>query len=269
MKLWLYQFYILSSLSWSFTVQDFSLSFAIELQDTMTATLKKWVGLFKSSDPGALYRPKSMLGLGLTPISTHFKKMQLIKCHLCKHSADIEVQAIYESRAEKESKFATVWRGSQLLAEVENRVDFNLKFPGQDDRCGIGFIKNRFNPKPSLSDHRKLCVSTVSDIAAHDYFTHAHTLEMQGIWTKWLDKAIPFDFSWHNLIYGPGTRLIAFVINASINSHSSPALLHLMGYQPLADCYLCGKKQCTLFHILVNCTYSLHNKRYTWMSYYI
>jgi hypothetical protein len=74
----------------------------------------------------------------------------------------------------------------------------------------------------------------------------------------------PFDLSWTNLIYGPGPRVIAFVLNAQINSVRTPDMLKLWGYIDSAACTLCGAPQCTLHHLLVNCPFALNQGRYTW-----
>ena len=83
---------------------------------------------------------------------------------------------------------------------------------------------------------------------------------MLGHW----DNVRPFDLSWQNLIYGPGPRVVAFVLNAQINSVKTPAMLKLWGYTPTSDCSLCSHKKCTLHHILVNCPFALGQGRYTW-----
>ena len=56
---------------------------------------------------------------------------------------------------------------------------------------------------------------------------------------------------------GPGPRVIAFVLNAQINSVRTPDMLKLWGYVESAACKLCGGKNCTLHHFLVNCDYAL------------
>ena len=92
---------------------------------------------------------------------------------------------------------------------------------------------------------------------------HAACLVRQGVWTHW-DKVKPFDLSWSNLIYGPGPRVIAFVLNAQINSVRTPDMLKLWGYTQVATCPLCQHHQCTLHHLLVNCPFALDQGRYTW-----
>src|SRR3954469_22350723 len=92
---------------------------------------------------------------------------------------------------------------------------------------------------------------------------HASRLTRQGVWTHWSDVR-PFDLSWKNLIYGPGPKVIAFVLNAQINSVKTPDMLKLWKLTASAQCPLCAHKQCTLHHILVNCNYALNQGRYTW-----
>jgi hypothetical protein len=102
-------------------------------------------------------------------------------------------------------------------------------------------------------------------IAQHeeDHVRHASCLVRQGVWTSW-EKVMPFDLSWANLIYGPGPHVIAFVLNAQINSLRTPDMLHLWYDIPSASCPLCDAKLCTTHHVLANCTTSLQDGRYAW-----
>jgi hypothetical protein len=92
---------------------------------------------------------------------------------------------------------------------------------------------------------------------------HAACCVRQGVWTHW-ENVIPFDLSWANLIYGPGPKVVAFVLNAQINSCRTPEMLKLWGYVPSAQCRLCGAAICSLHHILVGCKLSLSQSRYNW-----
>ena len=52
MKLWLYQFYVLSHLSWPFIINDLDLRSSQDLQRRINLTLKSWAGsLLSSKDP--------------------------------------------------------------------------------------------------------------------------------------------------------------------------------------------------------------------------
>ena len=70
-KLFLYQHFLVSRLSWVFLVHDLSVSFAKELDRKVIPKLKAWAGLFRSSDLGALFRRRENFGLQLTLLHAH------------------------------------------------------------------------------------------------------------------------------------------------------------------------------------------------------
>jgi len=74
MKLWLYQHFIISRLSWPFIVHDFSFSFAKTLEKSISVQLKKWAGLFKGADTGALFRSRDNFGMQLTSVADHLSE---------------------------------------------------------------------------------------------------------------------------------------------------------------------------------------------------
>ena len=66
-------------------VHDFKIWFARELEKLIMMRLKKWAGLYRGSDVGALFRRREHLGLQLTSLVEHYKRMQEVKCCLlCK-----------------------------------------------------------------------------------------------------------------------------------------------------------------------------------------
>ena len=65
-------------------------------------------------------------------------------------------------------------------------------------------------------------------------------------------------------MYGPGPRIVSFILNASINSLPTPDFLKIMNYRPDSACNLCQAPQCTMMHILSCCPTALQTKRYTW-----
>jgi hypothetical protein len=260
MKLWMYQFGILGRLSWSFLVHDFPLSLAIEFDKHSNRFLKRWAGIARSAELGILYRSNDRFGLGLTKISTHFKKMGVVKCLLLKHAKDPNIRQLYDDRVKREAHLDN-WRATRLTTEVEQIVDFNTKFGGQSNRLGLG--NNQYNYNPSPSEYRKTCTKAVSDLENNKQWSHSHNLDMQGLWTKWFNNTHCLDFSWNSLIYGPGKKIISFLLNASINTLPSPYLLHLMKLGKSPKCPLCKQqKNCNTSHILSGCHYSL--PRYSW-----
>jgi len=104
----------------------------------------------------------------------------------------------------------------------------------------------------------------IKDFADVKRVAHAHSLARQGVWLQWSNSTIPFDFSWKNLLFGPGEHILKFVLNASVNWVKTPDLLKLWGYKHQDLCTICGSGGCTLHHILSNCSIALRQRRYNW-----
>ena len=262
MKLWLYQHYILAHLAWPFLIHDFNLSFATELRDLVGSTLKRWAGVYRSADIGSLFRTRDNFGLGLTSVSHFFCKMQLIKCSLLDNSADPGVRLVFGHKAKKTSAWSVKWSVHRIFKSYSADVLLQTKFPSQSGRLGLGH--GVFNGNPSKADVRKLITKTADDIDQQKLFCHSAQLSTQGEWINWSQGMVPFDLSWRNLIFGPGDRIISFVLNATINGCNTPVMMKLWGYKRSDDCSLCEKSPCTLHHILSNCHVSLIQQRYTW-----
>jgi len=108
-KLFIYEHYVVPRLSWVFLVHDLSLFFAQELDKHTTPFLKRWAGLFRNADLGALYRRRDHMGLQLTSIELHYKRMQVVKCSLLQGSSDEKVREIYENRKQRVIEHANRW----------------------------------------------------------------------------------------------------------------------------------------------------------------
>ena len=72
------------------------------------------------------------------------------------------------------------------------------------------------------------------------------------------------DTSWKKLPYVWTPELLSFHVNAIHDQLPSPADLRLWGKTNLRSCHLCHHNNCTLFHILNGCKYSLQSGRYNW-----
>jgi hypothetical protein len=262
MKLWLYQFYLLARLSWPFLVHDFCHSFAVELQDLIKTKLKKWALLYKGADLGSLFRSRETAGLGLTSIVYHFEKMQIIKCSILNKSQDTNVQLVYKSRSSQTLLWRKKWSAAQSLNTASEAATLKLRFPANINRRGLGhgdFVRN-----PSRAQFRNLVTEALKSEEQNRIAAHSHCLARQGVWTTWLERTVPFDLSWKNLLYSASPKLIGFVLNSTINSVRTPDMLKLWGYKKSDHCALCGKSPGTLHHIIASCQVSLIQGRYTW-----
>jgi len=195
-----------------------------------------------------------MFGLNLTSLSVQFQKLQVSKCLLLKNSSDRKIQCLYSYKTEKD-KNSKRWKATKLTSKVEAIVNHDISFQAQSHRLGLGW--NIYNPNPSVKERRKLASQTVGKLEAEHLLSHAISLPLNGAWTTWMDRAEPFNLTWKNLIFGPGSKLLSFVLNSTANSVITPAMLQMLGYSESSACPLCEKPKCSLFHILSNCQSAL------------
>jgi hypothetical protein len=107
---------------------------------------------------------------------THFKKLQVIKCHLLKHSPDEDIRRAYAART-------TVKRPSHWLAQIEPSVDHRLKYKGQTDRAGLGSVKGRYSANVSAKEHRARCAKAVAEQDQGAAYQHTVSLAWQSVWS--------------------------------------------------------------------------------------
>jgi len=251
-KLFLYQHFVLTRLSWAFLVHDFCLTFAHELEEIATKRLKAWSGLYRSADIGTLYRKREHLGLQLTNISSHYKHMQVTKSCLLSTSQDPRIQEIFLRKQTRVNTFSRIWSGPKTLTELKPVLEHSLRFAGQTDRTGLG--SGNYVAKPSLPEIRAKMAGVLGALEEEKRVNHSSRLAQQGVWTHWDD--VPFDFSAQFNLW-PGPKVIAFVLNSQINSVKTPDMMKLWGYIPSSQCPLCSHQKCTLHHVLVNCPFAL------------
>ena len=263
-KLYIYEHFVIPRLSWVFLVHNLTLFFVRELDKYVISRLKRWAGLYRNSDVGALFRRRDHLGLQLTSLELHYQRMQMTKCCLLENSQDEKVRELYDHYKTYSLQYVTKWSGPKELANLEPIAEHNLRYAGQTTTAGLGSQKsNPYIADPTKQERRKKITETLIAQHEEDHIRHASCLVRQGVWTHW-ENVLPFDLSWTNLIYGPGPRVIAFVLNAQLNSLRTPDMLHLWFGLPSAACALCDAQNCTLHHVLVKCDKSLKDGRYTW-----
>ena len=96
MKIWLYNFYVATKLSWMLTIYSLPLTFVEQLEATCTRYLKMWLGLQRSAAVDVLYMKRANLGFQAHNMVSLYKRLQLIRMHLLKSSQDPEVRRMYE-----------------------------------------------------------------------------------------------------------------------------------------------------------------------------
>ena len=188
--------------------------------------------------------------------------MQLIKCTILSNSSDADVVDIYRIQTARKCRFKKKWSANEIAAKMTEQAEFNQRFQSQATKLGLGH--GNFSSNPTPAERRKQVSRAYAITAEEKRIAHATTLSRQGNWTTFKDDVRCFDLSWNNLIYGPGPKVISFVLNALINSARTPDMLKLWGYKQSASCPLCDRSPCTIHHILSNCQYALNQRRYNW-----
>ena len=103
-KIWIFDAVLMSKMSWDFMIHDIWVSFVAPLGALQVRMYKKWAQYAKRGPNQVFFRSSKKWGLGLKEMVPFFKKQQLLKCHLLKHSADPVVQKLYEARAKREQQ---------------------------------------------------------------------------------------------------------------------------------------------------------------------
>ena len=70
-------------------------TFIEQLEATCTRYLKRWLGLARSAPVDVLYVKREHHGFQLHNVVTYFRRLQLVRLHLLKHSIDPELQLLY------------------------------------------------------------------------------------------------------------------------------------------------------------------------------
>ena len=263
MKMWIYNNAIIPRLSWEFTIYNFPITFVESLESTCTKYLKKWAGICRSMTVSALYRSRDKFGLQLKRLSTTMKCMQVTKYHLNKYSTNNTTKRMYHEHMQDKQQLSR-WNGVKELEERERHLLINEMCRGQHDRAGIGFHRHQKLTKAMTpSEHRKCISSLIKEVDEEDMIIFLHSCAKQGQFLKW-DTAMQVDTSWNKLLYVWSPELLSFHINAIHDLLPSPANLKLWGKTDTGTCKLCHHTNCTLFHILNGCNYSLHDGRYNW-----
>ena len=265
-KAWIYNNLLVQKLSWEFTVYDFPLSFAKQLEAVCTSYLKKWLDLSRNITPTALYRGKNKGGLQLIRLTTHLKCTQLVKCHLNKNSQDSKSQMLY-NKQKPARQAAKNWNGTKELEERERHLILNEMsnmYCGQTNRKGLGSIKRQKRKiDMNKKEERKALTNLTKEVDEEQTLLYLYNCSKQGQFLKW-DTIMDMDTLWKEQLYVINPNLLSFRINATHDVLPTPANLHLWKKTDNPICNLCSAEKGTLHHILNNCNAALEQGRYTW-----
>lgn len=258
-KLWVYNFYATSLLSWELMIYDFARTVGNDLEVLVQPFLKVWAGLAETANANMLYLPTKEKGLGLKNLSTSFVQMQVSKMHLIKHSQDEKLRALYDNKKEKLEKKKR-WNPIAELEDMEKSAYFDKLARGQTSRAGLGI---NHEPGNSVKEQRKVVLQQVKEKDCRKRLTELHSLALQGKWVNW-DKSMWSDKSWTTLLYYLPQELFEWSNNAQLSTLPTPDNLRRWSRRHAGSCELCQTKNINLQHILNCCSFALHKNRYKW-----
>ena len=259
MKCWIYNFTIISKLSWWFTVGDLSVTFAKFLHAIVLPYLKEWCGLPKSGANCAVLFVGSTthLGLSLRRIHTVYKAMQVVRRGILKKSKDPVARHVFEmERSRQESWSGPRFAPALEVTAVEAQATL-VEIPGHHH--GLGFKDTSIRKdKPPTS------LQMYTTIDSRVQLDHASTLVMQGK-LQLFDECLHRDWAWDKLIYNCSDSMFRFMINATNNTLPTGSNLRIWSNSVIqTTCAGCHRLNPTLLHVLNGCPVFLKQGRYTW-----
>jgi len=270
MKVWVYQHMVASKMSWGLMIHDIPPSWVDEnIQPLVDRMLKKWTGLARAANTNIFYRAKKHYGLHLTHMVDFTKRLQVIRCHLLKHSKDPRVVEVYRAKearhAAEVDSLRMRWRPTKALSKAEAAVA-HQKVVGTAcvGRQGLGYgVRQRTTTSDPRQEHRKSVCHQLELEAENLRYVEESDHIVQGGWQRWQELAAA-DLSWNRLLYTLSPDAVKFMLNATMDTCPSPANLERWKQIHLGRCELCGSLSGNLQHILNVCSVALRTHRYTW-----
>jgi hypothetical protein len=279
MKMWLYNFYIATKLSWMLMIYDLPLTEIEELEATSNKYLKKWLGLQRSAVTEILYVKRKHHGFQIHSLVTLYKRLQLIRCHLLKHSKDERVRRLYERDKQRVKNQKLKWDRVDAFelreAMALNKARLNEQIRS---RHGIGFEGGTKEAAPldSPAVIRQQISKLEADASDEERLARLDTLQMQGLWSRW-DHIMQKDFSWRRMFAGAiSDAILRFVVNAQLltlpsednlrrwGKASADSVCRLEHKAPDGTVMQCKTPHPTALHVLTGCKVALEQGRYTW-----
>ena len=262
----------MSTVSWDLLFHDMSASSVGTLGDLQTRMYKKWCRYAKSGDVTVFYRRSDHFGLGMKQMVPFFKKMQLVKCHLLKTSADTDVKALYEAQSVQEHAQRNsndpvqrhAWKPcvelEPLLSEVRHR---KMIKGAQAGTGGLGLAPAKCKKDTPAGEERASTLKVFENICEEHRYVHCLGKEHFSEWVKW-DNVLETKHDWSRSILGYEEDLFQFNVAATEDVLPTPSVLKCWGKITNAQCHVCLQKSSSLKHILCGCQVALRQGRQLW-----
>lgn len=271
-KMWIFDSVLMSMVSWDLLIHDMCPSFVKTLGELQTRMYKKWSHYARCGNVSVFYRRGAHFGLAMKEMVPFFKKMQLVKCHLLKTSADDDVRALYRARSDCEHELQLsddpvkrgTWRPcvelEPLLSEAKHR---KMLKGAQSGLGGVGLAPATRKKDTPLGEERAAMLKVFGDIIEEERYLHCLSKEHFSQWVMW-DSVLETNHDWTESILAGGDDLFQFNLAATEDVLPTPSVLKCWGQLTNSQCPICRNKACSLKHILCGCQVALKQGRQLW-----
>ena len=254
-KSWMVQYMLLPRLMWPLTIYSIPLSKVTELQRSITAYLKKWMGIPKSFSPDCLYSKTSKIRLPFSCLTEEFKAAKSRSVVTFQESEDpcIKGAEIDIDVGRKANTKIEVLKAKERL-KMQEIIGATNK--GKE---GLGMKKEKFFSKVSTKEQRDMIIKTVREKEEERRLVKMTQLSKQGQNLRW---EVPQRQIKANELIRMSDDSLKFLIKSVYDLLPTPANKN-QWFGTTEVCLLCGENA-TLNHILTGCKVALSQGRYKW-----
>jgi len=130
-KLLLYSRYVLSKISWHFTVCDLSKTWVIQNIDNKIAQfIRKWLDIPISGTLSNIFLPCNKFGLNICPPSVKFTQCQTVLRKALKSSSNADIQHLWKSSCQHTNIQYDIFKTTKDVIKSFHKLDSNLLSQG-------------------------------------------------------------------------------------------------------------------------------------------
>ena len=252
-KAWMLQYMLLPRLMWPLSIYNVPMSFVDRLQNKITASLKKWLGLPRSMSPACLYSKSAKLRFPFSELTEEVKVAKARNLMTLQESDDLHIKDSTIS-VDGGKKVDTPSEICEAKSRLRMKDIVGIPNLGKE---GLGLRKRRYYNNSNKKDKRDLVVKEVRAKEEDRRRVHIASLSKQGASTRW--EVPEKRLTQEEIVRMTETRL-KFLTKSVYDLLPTPRNKNKW-FGTNDNCKLCGGVG-TLNHILTGCSAALG--RYKW-----
>ena len=254
-KSWILQHMLMPRLMWPLTIYNIPLTKVEWLQRTITASLKKWLGIPKSFSTDCMYSKTSKVVLPFSSLIDDFKAAKARNMVTFQESEDpcIKGAGIVVDAGRKANTEAEI---QEAKSRLKTQEIIGITNTGKE---GLGMNKGKYYSKSSAKEQRSMIVNTVREKEEERRVVKMTQLVKQGQNLRWEVPQRRIKSSELNRMSDDNFK---FLIKSVHDLLPTPANKNKW-FGTAEMCNLCGENA-TLNHILSGCRVALGQGRYKW-----